>query len=84
MNNFGIKGLLTSSLKNVANCRIHILYFTPSLEPRLIYGKTGSFSERQVVMEPSQLLRIPLKVLSRTAILQAKKTMALETSIENL
>ena len=35
-------------------------------------------------MEPSQLLRIPLKVLSRTAILQAKKTMALETSIENL
>ena len=54
-----------------------------SLEPRLIYRKTGSFSETQLVMEPSEHIRIRIKVLSRTAILQAKKAMVLEISIEN-
>ena len=34
-------------------------------------------------MEPSQHVRIRMKVLSRTAILQAKKAMAVEISIEN-
>ena len=65
-----------------SGCDVAIVLFF-RLPPNLD-GKTGSFSERQVVMEPSQLLRIPLKVLSRAAILQAKKTMALETSIEDL
>ena len=34
-------------------------------------------------MEPSQHIRIRIKVLSRTAILLAKKAVALEISIEN-
>ena len=58
--------------------------FLPLSRAQTNLPKTGSFSERQLVMEPSQHIRIRIKVLSRTTILQAKKAMTLEISIENL
>ena len=60
--------------------------FLPLSRAQTDLPKNSSFSETELVMEPSQCSRICIKLLSRTAILQAKKAMALyeETSIENL